>query len=85
MGKAVSRFIQHTKRVQDLLGDHQDTIIAEKHLQDLLAATRGVKAAFAMGQVVERLRSRRRQARANFPREWAKLKKRGRLAYSESS
>jgi len=85
MGKAVSRFIQHTKRVQDLLGDHQDTIIAEKHLQDLLAATRGVKAAFAMGQVVERLRSRRRQARANFPREWAQLKKRGRLAYSESS
>jgi len=85
MGKAASRFIQQTKRVQDLLGDHQDTIIAEKHLQDLLAATRGVKAAFAMGQVVERLRSRRRQARANFPREWTKLRMRGRLAYSESS
>lgn len=85
MGRAASRFIQQTKRMQDLLGDNQDSLIAENQLRELLPSTRGVKAAFAMGRVVERLRARRRAAWAAFPRAWAKLKKRGRTAFSESS
>lgn len=83
MGKAGLRYLQQTKRVQDVLGDHQDAIIAEAQLRELLPLTRGVKAAFAMGQVVAKLQARRSQARAAFPREWAKLKKLGRLAFSQ--
>ena len=85
MGKAGSRYIQQTKRLQDVLGDHQDSIIAENQLREILTTTRGVRAAFAMGQVVERLHARRRQARAAFPREWDKLKRRSRLAFSEDT
>jgi len=84
LGKSASRYIRQTKRVQDVLGDHQDAIVAENQLRELLSATRGVNAAFAMGQVVERLRARRRHARLTFPQEWAKLKKRSRMAFSES-
>ena len=85
MKKAASRYIRQTKRLQGVLGDHQDAIIAENQLRELLPGTRGVKAAFAMGQVVARLHSRRREARAAFPREWAKLKQCARSAFSESS
>lgn len=85
MKKAASRYIRQTKRLQGVLGDHQDAIIAENQLRELLTSTKGEKAAFAMGQLVARLHSRRREARTAFPREWDKLKKRGRSVFSESS
>ncbi|MDT7043184.1 CYTH and CHAD domain-containing protein [Candidatus Nitronereus thalassa] len=85
MEKAVSRYIKQSKRLQGVLGDHQDAIIAEKQLRELLPGIRSYKSAFVMGQVVARLHSRRQQARAAFPQEWEKLKKRGRLAFSEPS
>lgn len=82
MGKSAIRFVRQTKRNQDLLGDHQDTVFAEERLRQLLQTTRGVKTAFAIGQLIERLRARRRQTKAKIPREWAKLKKRGREVFT---
>ena len=82
MGKPALRFVRQTKRNQDILGDHQDAIVTEERLRQLLQRTRGVKTAFAIGQIVERLRARRRHAKAMFPREWAKLKKRGREVFA---
>ena len=82
MGKPAIRFVRQTKRNQDLLGDHQDAVFTEERLRQLLQTTRGVKTAFAIGQIIERLRARRRRTRAMFPREWAKLKKRGREVFA---
>ena len=82
MGKSAIRFVRQTKRNQDILGDHQDAVVTEERLRQLLHTTRGVKTAFAIGQVVERLRARRRRTKAIFPREWAKLKKRGREVFA---
>ncbi len=82
MGRPAIRFVRQTKRNQDLLGDHQDAVFTEERLRQLLQTTRGVKTACAIGQIIERLRSRRRRTRAMFPREWAKLKKRGRDVFA---
>ena len=82
MGKPAIRFVRQTKRNQDILGDHQDAVVTEERLRQLLQTTRGVKTAFAIGQIVERLRARRRRTKAMFPREWAKLKKRGREVFA---
>lgn len=82
MGKPAIRFVRQTKRNQDLLGDHQDAVVTEERLRQLLQTTRGVKTSFAIGQIVERLRARRRRTKAMFPREWAKLKKRGREVFA---
>lgn len=82
MGKPAIRFVRQTKRNQDLLGDHQDAVVTEERLRQLLQTTRGVKTSFAIGQIVERLRVRRRRTKAMFPREWAKLKKRGREVFA---
>ena len=82
MGRPAIRFVRQTKRNQDLLGDHQDAVFTEERLRQLLQTTRGVKTACAIGQIIERLRARRRRTRAMFPREWAKLKKRGRDVFA---
>lgn len=82
MGKSAIRFVRQTKRNQDILGEHQDAIVTEERLRQLLQTTRGVKTAFAIGQIVERLRARRRRTKVIFPREWAKLKKRGREVFA---
>lgn len=84
IGKPASRFITQCKKIQDLLGEHQDAVVTEERLRKLLGATRGVKTAFAMGQMVERLHSRRQRVRRDFPKEWAKLKRRGRNAFLHS-
>ncbi len=81
VGKTATRFIRQAKVMQDLLGSHQDAIVTEQRLRELIRASRGVKAALAVGQVVERLRASRRQLREAFPHQWAKLKKRGREAW----
>ncbi len=82
MGKPAIRFVRQTKRNQDLLGDLQDAVFTEERLRQSLQTTRGVKTAFTIGQIIERLRARRRRTRAMFPREWAKLKKRGREVFA---
>lgn len=82
IGRPAIRFVRQTKRNQDLLGDHQDAVFTEERLRQLIQTTRGVKTACAIGQIIERLRARRRQTRAMFPREWAKLKKRGRDVFA---
>ena len=77
VGKPATRFIRQIKRFQDLLGDHQDAVMTEHHLRRLLGSSHSVKAALAVGQIVERLRSRKSQVRKTFPKRWGKLKKCG--------
>ena len=57
-------FVEQAKLFQDVLGAHQDAIVAQARLRGLLADSPGSGAAFAAGRPVERERNRRRQARA---------------------
>ena len=75
LGKAGRRFVSRAKAFQDVLGAHQDAIVAEARLRGLLGTTAGAGAAFAAGRLVEKERARRREARKALPRAWRKLER----------
>jgi CHAD domain-containing protein len=81
VGKPARRFIERAKALQDVLGAHQDAIVAEARLRGLLANAPGSGAAFAAGRLVERERARRREARAELPRAWRKLDRAARSGF----
>lgn len=84
VGKPAARFTEQAKLFQDLLGVHQDAVLAEQHIRALLASTHGLRTAFVAGRMVERQRQRRENARAALPARWKKLKKLGRKAWRDA-
>ena len=82
VGKKAERFVGAAKDFQDVLGAHQDTIVAEARLRELLANASGTGAAFAAGRLVERERQRRQEAREALPDVWKELERRGERAWS---
>jgi CHAD domain-containing protein len=81
VGKPARRVIERAKELQDVLGAHQDAIVAEARLRGLLADAPGSGAAFAAGRLVERERARQREARAELPKAWRKLDRAARAAF----
>jgi CHAD domain-containing protein len=81
VGKPAVRFTDQAKLFQDLLGVHQDAVLAEQHIRALLASTHGLRTAFVAGRMVERQRQRREDARTALPARWKKLKKLGKKAW----
>jgi len=75
VGEPARRFVERAKTLQDVLGAHQDAIVAEAQLRGLLPEAPSSGAAFAAGRLVERQRNRRRDARAEVPKAWRKLKR----------
>ncbi len=73
LGKAGAKLVRRAKGFQDVLGAHQDAIIAEGRLRGLLADAPSTGASFAAGRLVERQRLRRREARAELPKAWLSL------------
>ena len=82
VGKPARRFVEQAKAFQDVLGAHQDAIVAEARLRGLLADSPGSGAAFAAGRLVERERDRRRRARAELPEAWDKLERAAKAAWA---
>jgi CHAD domain-containing protein len=80
VGKRAEDFVRSAKRFQDLLGEHQDAVVAEKKIRELATAARATKVAFAAGRLVERERARRASARVEVPEAWSKLERSGRRA-----
>lgn len=76
LGKAGTRFVARAKELQDVLGEHQDSTVAEARLRELAGNAAG-PAAFVAGRLVEREQQRRRDARAEWPDAWRKLRKAG--------
>jgi CHAD domain-containing protein len=78
-GRAGERFLDQAKALQDLLGDHQDSVVLERRLRetpDRAAELRAVKST-----LIKLERRRRKETRAAFREEWRKLKRRGRKAW----
>ena len=81
-GKAATRFIRRAKEFQDVIGEHQDAVMAEDELRRVTGLTRSQAAALAAGQLIERQRNRKRQLRRAFPKAWSRLDAAGKQAWS---
>ena len=80
-GRAATRFIDRIKLIQDQLGEIQDAVMAEDHLRRFTSKKAGKHSALLAGQMVERQRQRRRQAKQAFLSTWKEVKKCGKAAW----
>jgi CHAD domain-containing protein len=75
---AGGRFLADARRMQDLLGEHQDATVAEERLRSTVVVDARTAAAFAAGRIAERQRVRRDRALRHFPSAWKRLRRSGR-------
>jgi CHAD domain-containing protein len=80
-GKPAERFIAKVKELQDVLGEHQDALVAEARIRALAGGLGGGRTNFMAGRLVERQRARREAARAAFAALWPKVARRGEKAW----
>ncbi|HEU5149208.1 MAG TPA: CYTH and CHAD domain-containing protein [Iamia sp.] len=73
VGRPARKAAKGVRRVQDVLGDHQDTVVAEGWLRSLLpAADLTTAEAFALGLLVAGERARRAELHAAWGERWAR-------------
>src|SRR5438093_2600114 len=65
--------VKRAKKLQDVLGEHQDAVITAARLRELVAGSAPEQALVA-GRLVEREEERRLQARKAWPKAWQKLR-----------
>src|SRR5438067_36945 len=63
--------VKATRRLQDVLGSHQDAVVAADRVRALAAASAEPPVGFIAGRIVERELGRRNQARADWPKALA--------------
>ena len=80
-GGAAKRFIKRAKALQDVLGEHQDAVVAEDAITDLAARSSDPQACLAAGRIIERQPERRRRARKDFPKAWKRVRRAGKRAW----
>jgi CHAD domain-containing protein len=69
----LKRYIKRAKVLQDVLGELQDAVTAERRLRAFASAS--PEQAIAAGRLVERERGRQARARADWPAAWKRLAK----------
>jgi CHAD domain-containing protein len=80
LGDSGRKFVSAAKDLQDVLGEHQDAVVAEERIRALAARTEDPEARFAAGRLVERQRARRAAARADVRDAWERVERLGRKA-----
>jgi CHAD domain-containing protein len=76
LGRAGERFVDAAKELQDVLGEHQDAVVATERVNAWTAGDSSREAAAV--PLLDRERERREGARSSWPAAWKSLKKRGR-------
>jgi CHAD domain-containing protein len=72
------RFVDRAKALQDVLGEHQDAVVAEERIRDLLGQVRGTgRTALVAGRLIERQHARGAAAREAWPKVWKRLRTAG--------
>ena len=66
--------VKRAKKLQDVLGEHQDAVVAAERLRELAAGAASEQALVA-GRLLEREEERRSEARTAWPKAWRKLSK----------
>ena len=72
-GKSLTRYLSALKALQDVIGEHQDAVVAEAKIRGVSRA----KTAIAAGRLIERERERRRERRREYPDALARTLRRG--------
>jgi CHAD domain-containing protein len=80
LGKKGRKAVSAAKVVQDVLGEHQDSVVAEARVR--LLFERHSELGVAAGRFVERERARRAEVRATWRRAWRRFERRARAAVS---
>lgn len=76
LGKRGDGVVSAAKTFQDVVGAHQDAVVAEEYIRRAVRRSRGVAAGVAAGRLIERERARRVEARAGLPEAWKHLERR---------
>ena len=76
LGKDGRAVVSAARRFQDVVGAHQDAVVAEDHIRAAVRRARGVGSGLAAGRLIERERMRRAEARAELPKAWKRLRDR---------
>jgi CHAD domain-containing protein len=72
------RYIKRAKALQDILGEHQDAVVAEARIRELVSRLRGTgRTALAAGRLIERQRNRRLEERRAWKKAWKRLERAG--------
>lgn len=72
-GKPVRRLIRATRGLQDVLGDHQDAVVAEERVRALLRGRTDAEEIFVAGRLVERERARQAATRGTWQEAFAEV------------
>jgi len=83
-GKRARRFVKEAKRFQDVVGAHQDAVVAAGKIHGVVDRTKSMESAFVAGRLVERTTALRRKARRELPRAWKRLERQGRKAWASN-
>jgi CHAD domain-containing protein len=75
-GPAIERYVAALKDLQDVIGEHQDAVVAEARLRRIARA----QTALAAGRLIERERARRRDRRDAYPSAIARALRQGKRA-----
>jgi CHAD domain-containing protein len=76
--KALSRYLNAVKALQDVIGEHQDAVVAEAKLRDIVRP----ETAIAAGRLIERESDRRRERRRSYPDALDQALRRGNDAFA---
>ena len=79
LGKPGTSFIARAKELQDVLGEHQDAVVAEERIR-AWAESAQPEGRVAAGRLVQLERERRAVSRAAWPEAWARLDRAARKA-----
>ncbi len=78
LGPAGNRFVSAAKKLQDVLGEHQDAVVAEEWLTRF--GDESSQSDHVVGLLVRKEQKRRRRARRDWPDAWEKVARRARRA-----
>lgn len=79
VGKRARRLIKRAREFQDVTGAHQDAVVAEQKLRELVEKEPSI--AFVAGRLVERQQQRRDDARRKIAPAWKRLERAGHKAW----
>ncbi len=73
VGSPASKFAGAAARLQGVLGEHQDAVVAEAWLEGWASGQVSRRAAFVAGEVAALERRAARRSRSRWPKEWRRL------------
>ena len=80
-GKPAARVVKQAKAFQDVIGEHQDAVVAEERLRALARGV-GPRPALVVGRLVERQATRREGSLDALPKAWKRLERSGKRAFA---